>query len=567
MFQKILVILTSILAFHYNIQAQTTYLQLGEEEYHLLDRLETRSGRLSDSLYLSTQPVGRNRAVSFWEQHLYQSDSNTHLSAIDRHNIRHAISISGEFATAENGAIDSKHSWFHTFYKKQPDFLYVKTKDFFLSLNPVLSAQVMSETYKTGDVSNSQTLLSSSRGIELRGWISKKIHFYTYFADNQEQPVSYVKNWIEQRQAVPGADYYQTPSNKTYDYLQARGYIDFALIKNYVSVNLGYDKQFFGDGIRSLFWSDFSSSMPYLKLNTRIWKFNYQNLYSELTPQYIRGLDQQLPHKYSTTHYLSINATRWLNIGLFENTIFARNDRYQFGYMMPIILFRAVERWNGSPDNVNLGLNIKAMIAKKVQLYGQLFLDEYQAKQLYSDKGWWGNKYGVQLGAKYFDAFGIRNLDLQGEMNMVRPYTYSHDDSTTNYSNYNQPLAHPLGSGFVELIGVARYQPIRDLYLTGKMMYYNKGVDTGGLNYGNDIFKSNGNFANEYGVKMINGLKSTCILLSLNASYKLRERLFFDLGFTYRKYSYDGDYYPANTSMSMYGGFRLNIARRAYDMF
>ena len=30
--------------------------------------------------------------------------------------------------------------------------------------------------------------------------------------------------------------------------------------------------------------------------------------------------------------------------------------------------------------------------------------------------GWWGNKYGLQLGAKYIDAFSIKNLDLQLEI-------------------------------------------------------------------------------------------------------------------------------------------------------
>lgn len=545
--------------------AQSTYLQLGEEEYHLTDRLETKSGSLSDYLFLNASPVSRKSEVQFLDTILSGAD-NLMLTAIDRSNLEHAVSISGEWTADENGALDSRKPWFNTFYKKQPDFLYVKTKDFFLSVNPVISIQAMSETYKTGGVSQSQTLLSSSRGAEFRGWISKKIGFYGYITDNQEQPVSYVYNWIQSRQAVPGADYYQNnPGSKTFDYIQARGYIDVALVKNYVTATFGYDKQFIGDGIRSLFLSDFSSNATFLKLNTRIWKLNYQNIYTELTPPYQRGADQQLPHKYSTTHYLSINATRWLNVGLFENVIFNRNDRYSFSYLIPVIFLRSIERAAGSPDNANIGLNVKAIVLKKVQLYGQLFLDEFKSSQLFSSNGWWGNKYGVQLGAKYFDAFTIKNLDLQAELNMVRPYTYSHADSLTNYSNYNQPLAHPLGSGFVELIGVARYQPMKNLFLTGKLMYYNKGVDTGGLNYGNDIFRSYNSFVNEYGVKMISGLKSTCISLSLNGSYRIRERLFFDLGMTYRKYSYDSNYFPEQTSMSFYGGLRLNIARRAYD--
>jgi hypothetical protein len=562
MAKKILLSFLSFLSLSIASTAQTTTLPLGEEEYNLLDRLETKSGKLSNELFISGSPVTRKSEVHFLET----AADSIPLSNIDRNNLKHAMSVSGEWAKDENGAIDAKHPWFKTFYKKQPDFIYVKTKDFFLSVNPIISAQYESESYKIGNTSTTQSLYASSRGAEFRGWISKRIGFYAYMTDNQEQPVSYVKDWIESHQAVPGADYYQhNGGSKTYDYIQARGYIDFAIIKNYVNASFGYDKQFIGDGIRSLFLSDFSSNATFLKLNTKIWKLNYQNIYSEITPPYERGADQQLPHKYSTTHYLSINATKWLNIGLFENVIFDRNDRYQFSYLNPIIFYRSIERSNGSPDNVNLGFSAKAIILKKVQLYGQLFLDEFKSKELFSSRGWWGNKYGVQLGAKYFDAFTIKNLDLQAELNMVRPYTYSHSDSLSNYSNYNQPLAHPLGSGFIEFIGVAKYRPMKDLFLTGKLMYYVKGVDTGGLNYGNDIFLSYNTHVNEYGVKMINGLKSNCMLISLNASYRIKERLYFDLGFVYRKYTYEHDYFPQQTSMSIYSGLRLNIARRAYD--
>lgn len=546
--------------------AQTTYLQLGQEDYQLLDRLETRSGRLSDDIFTTIKPIPRKGAVNFLLQQKDAADS-IGLTDIDRYNIDHMVSVSGEWAPDENGAIGSKRPWFKTFYKKQPDFLHVQTKDFFLVANPVISGQVISEHYSTGDVSTTETRYASSRGVELRGWVMKKVGFYTYFTDNQEQPVSFVQNWIEARQAVPGADYYQTPSSKTYDYLLARGYIDFAAVKDHINVTFGYDKHFIGDGMRSLFLSDFSAGATFLRLNTRIWKLNYQNLYLELTPQYMRGADQQLPHKYATIHHLSINATKWLNVGLFESVIFDRTDRYAFDYMIPVIFYRAVERANGSPDNENLGLNVKVLAAKHLQFYGQFFLDELKTKELFGGNGWWGNKFGVQLGGKYYDAFTVKNLDLQGEVNIVRPFTYSHSDTIANYTHYNQPLAHPLGSGFAEITGVARYQPVKNLYLSAKGMYYMKGTDTGGINNGNNIFRSYDTRASEYGVSLINGIKANCLLLNFNASYELRENLFIDLGASHRKLSYENNALPESSSTYFYGGLRLNIARRDYDFY
>src|SRR5690606_13863102 len=139
---------------------------------------------------------------------------------------------------------------------------------------------------------------------------------------------------------------------------------------------------FYGDGIRSVVLSDFSAAYPFFRINTKIWKLNYQNLYVELTPQFRKGGgDNRLPRKYAVIHSLSANVTKWLNFGLFETVTFSRKDRFEFGYMNPIILYRSVERAFGSPDNVNLGVNFKAIAAKRLQFYGQFLLDEFTAKE------------------------------------------------------------------------------------------------------------------------------------------------------------------------------------------
>ncbi|MBS1781590.1 MAG: hypothetical protein JSS78_00840 [Bacteroidetes bacterium] len=554
--------LPTILLAAFAAKAQTTYLPLNTNEYQLLDRLETRSGKLTNDFFTTIKPIPRKGAVEF----LLEERKNARdlkLTKVDRYNIDHAISVSGEWTPNEDGAINSKLPWFKTFYTKQPDFLHVKTKDFFLAVNPVISGELISEN-ANGKTYNEYW---TSRGLELRGWISKKIGFYTYLTDNQERVPSFVDSYITRHQAVPGADYYTKPSNH-YDYFLAKGYIDFAVIKNHINVTLGRDKFFWGDGMRSLFLSDISSPITFLRLNTKIWKLNYQNLYVELTPQFTRGgADDRLPHKYATMHTLSVNATKWLNIGLYEAVTFSRRDRYEFSYMIPLIFFRAIERSNGSPDKVNVGINFKAIAAKHLQFYGQFLLNEFTSKEFFSHNGYWANKWGLQLGGKYFDAFGVKNLDIQAELNMVRPYTYSHYDSTDNFTNYNQYLAHPLGAGFREFIGLIRYQPTNNLFITAKGMYYQQGVDTGMANYGSDPFKNYNTRTSDYGVRMINGVPTTCFLAELNGSYRLRDNLYLDLGITHRRFKYDSGILPDNTSTYFTGGFRLNIAKRDYNFY
>ncbi len=177
-------------------------------------------------------------------------------------------------------------------------------------------------------------------------------------------------------------------------------------------------------------------------------------------------------------HHLDINITKWLNIGLFEGVVFGRQNRFDFSYLNPIIFYRSIEQQNGSHDNAVAGLDLKANVAKRFQVYGQLMLDEFKLSEIKANRGWWANKFGLQIGAKYIDAFGIKNLDLQIEHNRVRPFTYSHRDSVANYTHYNQPLAHPLMANFREIIGIARYQPAPKWMVQAKAIFYQQGRDT-----------------------------------------------------------------------------------------
>ncbi len=561
MIKKAGLVITAFILFVNSLTAQTTYLPLNTEDYHTLDRLETRSGRLSDSLFLSTKPTMRNRAVQFLEQQR-ENARFIGLNATDRYNINQLISENGEWTKDEEGAMDSKHPWFNTFYKKQYDFIYVHKNDFFLVVNPIISAEVYNESNNTRG-----TLYWSSRGFEARGWISKRISFYTSATDNQERDVSFVNSWVESHHAVPGANYYFAYASGYYDYLLASGYFDFAIIKDHINASFGYDKQFIGDGLTSMFLSDFAASEPFLKINTRIWHINYENLYMELTPQFAGSPDHLLPHKYCTIQHLSFNATKWLNLGLFESIIFDRRDHFEFRYLNPIIFLGELEQSLGSPDKKHIGIDFKIVAAHHLQFYGQFLLDEFKASSFFSNNGWWGNKWALQLGGKYFDAFTVKNLDLQLELNVVRPYTYTHNDSIANYTHYNQPLATPLGANFIQLIGVAKYQVFKKLFLTAKGMYYTQGADTGSSDYGSNIFASYDLRSGDYGIKLLNGIKTNCMLLNFNISYQLKPNLFIDLGATHRSFTSENTAIPNVSTTYMYGGFRLNIARRDFDFY
>lgn len=542
-----------------SVFSQTTYLPQGDKANILMERLEIKNRTDSFFNFSKTKPFSRKHTVNAVTHYLQQNGKA--LSKVDAYNIQRVLMNNLEYLPeADRLQYASKKPILKNFYTSPANLYEVHVKDFDLVINPVIQVTVSKEK------DNDETLYQNTRGLNLRGRIANKIGFYAYITDNQEKTPFYVRDFVNARRAVPGAGFYKDFKGTGYDYFDARGYFTFNVTK-YIDVTFGYDRNFIGNGQRSMFLSDFGNSNLFLKLNTRIWKFNYQNLFMELHNADNRIGDKLIGKKYAAMHHLDVNVTKWLNIGLFEGVIFGRKDRFDFGYLNPIIFYRSIEQQNGSFDNSVAGLDAKANIGKGIQLYGQLSLDEFLLSEIKNNRGWWANKWGIQLGAKYIDAFGIANLDLQLEHNRVRPFTYSHRDSVANYTHYNQPLAHPLMANFSEFIGMARYQPAPKWLAVGKLIYYTQGRDSSNQSYGSNIFYPNippfrqGDFGYDIG----SGWKTNVFLASFLLSYELRENLFLELNAVVRKQETKTAPLISNNTSVISFGVRWNMHRREFD--
>lgn len=542
--------------------AQTTFLGRGDKQEIILDRLEIKAQRDSILNSSKTKPYSRESYVDAVRSYLKRDSVSANLTGVDEYYLESLLKNNIEWLPEEERVkYESKKPVWNTFYKYPAGLYETHSKDFDLVINPMLNFGMMKEG------GNDQRLFYNSRGVSFRGRIARRIGFAGSITDNQERNPIYVQDWMNERQAVPGAGYYKDfKAAGGVDYFDARGYMTFGVTK-YIDVTFGYDKNFIGNGQRSLFLSDFGNNYLFLKLNTRIWKLNYQNIFMELHHAYQRGGDQLLGKKYAAMHHLDVDVTKWLNIGLFEGVVFGRPNRFEFGYLVPIIFLRSVERNAGSADNSVVGLDFKANIAKTAQLYGQLMLDEFKLSEMTNGNGWWANKFGYQLGAKYIDAFTIKNLDLQLEWNRVRPFTYSHNDSIANYSHYNQPLAHPLMANFNEFTGVLRYRPLPKFMFEGRVMFYTQGLDsTSDVNYGSNLFLPNTfGRSSDYGYNIGSGWKTDAALANLLLSYELKENLFIDANLLMRKQRYAAPpSFPTKSATVFSLGVRWNMARRDF---
>jgi hypothetical protein len=393
-------------------------------------------------------------------------------------------------------------------------------------------------------------------GGNLLGFIGNKFAFNLKMLAGRQVFNSYQDSVVKQTHVVPGIGFAYRDNTDTfltrYSYQYYSGYLSYSPNKIF-NIQVGQDKHFWGDGYRSLFLSDVSAPYPYLKITTNIWHLTYVNLYTIMkdatNPS---GLKKDWLYKYGTFHYLGWNATKRINIGLFESIIWQGSDStrhrgYDINYLNPVMFFRPTEYSLGSSDNAFLGFSFKIKILKKQQLYGQLLLDEFVLNAVKADLkhtlnndttvkwGWWANKQAFQVGFKSFDLFTIPRLNFQSEFNYIRPYTYAHGSVQQNYGNFNEPLAHPLGANCIETATFLNYRYKR-LFVEAKFVYALYGNDSAGVDFGRNIFVSYINHPSDYGNYTGQGIDTKLTTTSLRFAYMLDTRmdLKIELGFADR---------------------------------
>jgi len=276
-----------------------------------------------------------------------------------------------------------------------------------------------------------------------------------------------------------------------------------------------------------------------------------------------RKPEEPLNKKYAAMHHLSINLSKNISLGIFEAEMYGRtNGKLDANYFNPIIFYRFLESYLGSSDNAMIGVDFRWNFLKRFGFYSQFMLDEFKTSEYFSKKGSWGKKFGFQAGIKYIDALGIKNLDLQAELNLARPYTYAHKSGFNNYVHYDLPLAHPLGANFWEVIGLVRYQPSRRLTVYGTFMASKKGVDIDGRNWGGNIYRSyEDSRPSDTGNIIGQGTAVNVAFTDLRLSYMLKHNFFFDARLLMRNQTSAFREQNLSTTSTTFG-FRLNIPYR-----
>lgn len=532
---------------------QSSSVWFDADYYHQIDKLEILSGELSNDFHTGVKPFERKHIGDF----LTKIKGKIPAESFRRATFDYLIQDNWAFANADSLA--SQKGFRKYIFTQKSDVFSVKNEDYSIHASPIVNFGGGVE--KVGDVVFSQFV--NTRGVIVSGTINKKLGFYTHFTENQDASPQYLTSFYNYYNGWPQLGFTKIKEDSSSgqlkrDYMRAQGYLCFYPSKH-VKIQFGHSSQFIGHGVRSLVLSDLSPAYLNFQAEVRMGRLQYMNMWAQLSNKQVNvGVDnlRAIPAKYLVFHHLNINVAKNVNIGIFEN-VYLGNRSFDIHYLNPIIFYRFVEGLIGSADNAMVGADFKINFLKRASLYGQLVVDEFKKSDI-NEKGWYGQKNAGQLGLKVINVLEPIHLDLQGEFNYVRPYTFSHFTSYSNTLNYNVPVGHPFGANFKEFLLIARSNPINNLFVKASYLNNLKGYDDAVNNWGGDIAR---NYRNdrplEYGNTIAQGIMGRTESLTLELAYQLWHNVFID--FTYMNRSFKST--TSINSNLVLGGIRWNLPK------
>ena len=470
----------------------------------------------------------------------------------------------------------NKTSWFGRKWWNE-HMVAFKGKNYWFTIDPGVDLQLGKDFDSEEDYTYNNTRLAF-----VQGGLGKKLNFHAVIYESQGRFADYYNEHAYSIApgeggvgVVPGFGVAKDFKGDAFDYPLATGYLSYSP-NTMFNFQLGHDKNFLGDGYRSLLLGDAGSPAPFFKINTTFWKLKYTNTWMSLRdirPDVTE--DGAYKTKYMATHYLSYNITKRLNIGLFESVLWDNsNDRgFDVNYLNPIIFYRAIEFSTGPHSgNALIGLTAKYKTSDNFVLYGQMIIDEFSSGDIFGGEKNWRNKLGYQAGAKYFNAFGVPNLFLQAEYNIVRPYTYSHNTIVLNYGHNNQSMAHPWGANFKEVIVIANYEKNR-FFGNAKLIFGERGFDfndeTDTFNYGSNIYRVENDRPYENGHEVAQGNTTSVFYGEIQGGYLINPstNLKIYTSLIYRDYNPNAETFSAvkNSTTWLNFGIKTDIFNRYFE--
>ena len=286
------------------------YLQLASKLIFMFKNAITPTAMLFVSFLAVTftvkaQNTGRQYSLGFYKS---GTDSLNYHSSLRDYMVQETFDL-------PKGDTLQKKSWL---YRKlfREHLLEVNEDDF------TFYASILPDLQLGHSSVNGGTWLNT-RGVIAGGTIGKNLTFRTEFYENQGKFPAYIDAYGRTNLIVPGQGEWKSYANgKAFDFAYSSALIDYKAGRHF-DFQLGYDKNFIGDGYRSMLLSDVGFNYPFLKVIANVGRVQYTTMWAQfIDMKYPKAsYDNGYRKKWGVFNYLDWNVSRKVSVGLFEAVI------------------------------------------------------------------------------------------------------------------------------------------------------------------------------------------------------------------------------------------------------
>jgi len=426
--------------------SQVELVPLSNPVYDFLDRMFTN--KVIDDYSSSMGPISRRETGNLLKDITAKKNklSKTDKLLLDYYTTEFEYDMFGTLKKSSD--FFSKKGVGELFNNKKQKYLYSNTDSnvtFFW--DGIASIRYMG---LDGDSSGKPHVLLGEIGTRIRGTLFKSVGYYLRLSNGvrlggtseDAQKTAFIDPKLSSIRK------YISEGNKTFDSYE--GYLRYAPSTDWLGLTVGREALSFGPGfIDKLFLSNKNSApFDFLKLDLHYKKVRYSFFHSSIVGNDSAG--RQLESKYLVFHRLELGPffNNSLRLAFNEMVVYS-NVPMNFAFINPISFLTSADMNTELPgrnsNNTLLGFDIQVFPVKNLAIQGSLLIDDLNFETLGNDSAKGNdNKFALQGGINWQNAFTLPNLGLTYEFTRINPFVYAHREINNSYSNWNLPIGHSL---------------------------------------------------------------------------------------------------------------------------
>ncbi len=542
--------------------SQVELVPLSNPVYDFLDRMFTN--KVIDDYSASMGPISRREAGNLLKDITAKKNklSKTDKLLLDYYTTEFEYDMYGTLKKSSD--FFSKKGVGEIFNNKKQKYLYSNTDSnvtFFW--DGIANIRYMG---LDGDSSGRPHVLLGELGTRIRGTLFKSVGYYLRLSNgvrlggtNEDaQKTAFIDPKLSSIRK------YISEGNKTFDSYE--GYLRYAPSTDWLGLTVGREALSFGPGfIDKLFLSNKNSApFDFLKLDLHYKKVRYSFFHSSIVGN--DSVGKQLESKYLVFHRLELGPffNNSLRLAFNEMVVYS-NIPLNFAFINPISFLTSADMNTELPgknsNNTLLGFDIQVFPVRNLAIQGSLLIDDLNFETLGNDSAKGNdNKFALQGGINWQNAFTLPNLGVTYEFTRINPFVYAHREINNSYSNWNLPIGHSLNPNSDEHAFKLNYSFGSRLRLAVTYKMQRTGLnytDSLGnfINVGSSILNGSEDFARKN--EFLSGIRLNTNIIIAELEFEPIKQYYFTIRYQRRNF----EYVDRNISFGeniFWGNFRID---------